>query len=230
MHIIRSIICLIILSFGIQAKAAEIVGIEAKEYDNVDAFVFYHTNYLKLNVSYINGIVTITSEHPIHFRKLTPVYITSLTTGLKNINDKTITFSTKDSYENYEIINGEKLTALKFRTTKKFDKIDHKIQVLNKLDNPTSGMHHESQGPESKDVVPTKTKNGYELKFEFDEKVAAGGFQRGKRRQQNDRICGIETAHFAHQIQPRHARHIHIGEHNARPTFARHAQGLGGIR
>ena len=181
MHIIRSIICLIILSFGIHAKAAEIVGIEAKEYDNVDAFVFYHTNYLKLNVSYINGMVTIISEHPIKFRKLTPVSITSLTTGLKNINDKTITFSTKENYENYEIINGEKLTALKFRTTKKFDKIDHKIQALNKLDNPTSGMHHETQDLESKDVVPKKVKNGYELKFEFDEKVSAGGFQRGNK-------------------------------------------------
>ncbi len=179
MHIIRSIICLIILSLGISVKATEVIGIEAKEYDNVDAFVFYHTNYLQLNVSYINGVVNITCEHPIKFRKLTPVSINSLTNGLKNLNDKTITFSTKANYQNFEIINGEKLTALKFKTDKKFDKVDHKIQALNKLDNPTSGMLHTTPESDVKEVVAQKVKNGYEIKFEFDEKISAGAFQRG---------------------------------------------------
>jgi tetratricopeptide (TPR) repeat protein len=181
MKILRFIVCLLFLSSA-SIRAAEMIGIEVKEYDNIDAFVLYHTDFLRLDVTYVSGVVKIKSDYAIKFRKLTPVSIDNLSSGLKNETSKVISFSTKEPYVSFEVVRGEKLTAIKFRTDKKFEKAQHDIRALNKQDHETSGMKVEEKLQKDKgDVKFNKTKDSIEVKFDFDEEVSCGAFQRSNK-------------------------------------------------
>jgi hypothetical protein len=181
MKILRFIFFVLIF-YSSHVRAVETIGIEVKEYDNIDAFVLYHPDFFKLEVTYVSGVVKIKTDYPVQFRKLTPVSIDALSRNLKNENSKTISFVAKEPYTSFEVVRGEKLTAIKFRTDKKFEKVNHNIQALNKQDHQVQGLKVEEKEKEQKEEVKiSKNKDEIEVKFEFSEDVSSGAFQRSNK-------------------------------------------------
>lgn len=161
--------------------AAEEISIEAKEYNNKDAFIIHHSDFHIFDIKYSNNIITIKSKRPISYRIMTPVSINYLSDKIQKINSKTLTIQTKEKYDSFEVVKGENLTAIRFKTDKTHDKKLHKIQPLNKNNKSSSvGMRQEAKEESSK-VIVKKTQDNINIIFEFDKVVPAASFIRGKK-------------------------------------------------
>lgn len=183
MQILRLVFFLICFFTSTTVKAVEIFGIEVKEYDNVDAYIIYHPDYFKIDVTFVSGVVRIKADYPVSFRKLTPVSIDALVSGLRNENSKTISFKPKEHYSHFEVVRGEKLTAIKFHTEKKFDKLNREVHALNKQEHNLQGIKVESKPSvdKSSEAKIKKTKDAIEVKFEFGSRAGASAFERDNR-------------------------------------------------
>lgn len=161
--------------------AVEEIAIEAKEYDKKDAFVIYHSDQHNLEISYNKREITIKSKLPMKYRIMTPVSIGSLTQSIRKVNPKTVSIKTKLSYKDFEIVRGEKLTAIRFKTDKTFKKNHHKINPLDKT-KPKSSVGLSAQDKKNRnEPVIIKQKDQIRILFEFDEIVPAAAYVRGKK-------------------------------------------------
>jgi hypothetical protein len=168
----------LLMSFS--AAAVEVVTLQVKEYDKNDAFIFYHLDFFQLDITYIDGNLIVKSRFPIDIRMLTPVSAKKLTYGPKIINSKTVSFKTKTKYKNFEIVRGERLTAIKFATDKTFDKIKHQMHSANKTEGSSAGFRSGGAKIDSK-VSVKEDSNQLDIRFEFDSVVPAASFQRGRK-------------------------------------------------
>lgn len=181
MSLFKHIFISLILLYGISIKAAEIIGIEVKEIDNMDVMIFYHPNHFKIDVSYSGGKIKVKSDHLIKFRKLTPVSIEHIVKDLKNVNGKTFSAKTKEKYSSFEIVRGEKLTAIKFRTQNKPVKLTDQIKPSNKIkhENPEITADKQAIFENTKSGVDIKKrKDLIEIQFNFSSVVGASAFER----------------------------------------------------
>lgn len=115
----KYLLFIIILCSNGLVLAAELISIEAKEYTNNDAIIFYHHKNLNLNVQYYNKKITVTSTKSIDHNVITPALVRRFITNI-SAKRNSITLSTFDNYTNYDVVKGEKFTAIKFKTNKAF--------------------------------------------------------------------------------------------------------------
>ncbi|MDX1924783.1 MAG: hypothetical protein SFT91_06170 [Rickettsiaceae bacterium] len=167
---------------------------EAKEYDLEDAIILYHDKKYKLKTSYYNGKIVVRSNIPIKFNVINQYKFKNLVQNIELSDPKTILINTKIRYQTYHIVDGEKLTAVKFSTTKKFNNSETgaaptekkpKQEKVVKQENSEMILSHQKQ-PEQKEektenlqnVSVTKKSDAIELKLPFDEQIGISSFKR----------------------------------------------------
>lgn len=170
------------------ARGLKFISIEAKEYNNVDAFIFYHKENVNLRIEYNRGKVNIRADSPIKFKSITPISFKSMAYALKQDDLKTISFNTKEFYKDFEIINGEKLTAIKFKTDKVFQDSKHKLNYsekpYRKYDNKKSDIYTENRNKNTQNIIKPKIKKdqySFDIHFVFEHETSAAAFQRGNK-------------------------------------------------
>lgn len=108
---------LLLLVFCKNVYAAESkIDIEIKTFDNNTVLIFYHDKNQQITINYKDKLVTANLSLPGEFTLLSPDKFNQLANTATINKEKTvITVSLKQEYAFSSIINGEKLTAIKFR-------------------------------------------------------------------------------------------------------------------
>ncbi|WPY00162.1 Tetratricopeptide repeat-containing protein [Candidatus Trichorickettsia mobilis] len=164
------------------------IKIEVKTFDGNTIFIFYHGREQQLKVAANGNNVSVTMSIPTGFELLNPGDFSGFaTTPQLSKDQKLITFSTKAEFKSQSIINGEKLTAIKFRAEPEEQELQTSAPAV---DQKTIDDSSNSKTPEPKSEIKQENKDniGYKLikgehilTFDFGEQnPGMAAFFRGK--------------------------------------------------
>lgn len=157
-----------------------LVKIEVKKFDGSLVFIFYHDKNQEVSISAKGKLVTAILDRPVEMQLLNSASFKQFASTLQVSPDKKkITFVTNEAYSKLEIINGEKLTAVKFHVTepeKQIEPVAAPELLSPVIENKTQNTSFDHSNIDYKLI-----KNEHTLSFDFSKQdVGMAAFFRGK--------------------------------------------------
>lgn len=153
------------------------IKIEVKAFDNNTIYVFYHSRDQQVKINANGNLIDAKLSIPTTFEVINAFNFDKYaSTPLMSADQKTISFGVKGEFISHSIINGEKLTAIKFRDKSTIDeKLEDALKAIN-IDPPLK-----DQNVNDNSIQYDHRDNVHTVSFDFTEKsVGMTAFFRGK--------------------------------------------------